>query len=60
MSSAKGETYPNFMLDPATEIFLIKPSVYGREVEFKMEFLSPATRSSMTVYPPMMAPVNYP
>ena len=52
----KRETYPNFMLDPATEIFLIKPSVYDREVEFKMEFLSPATRSSMTVYPPMMAP----
>lgn len=51
----KKETYPNFMLDPATEIFLIKPSVYNREVEFKMEFLSPATRSSMTVYPPMMA-----
>lgn len=52
----KRETYPNFMLDPATEIFLIKPSVYNREAEFRMEFLSPATRSSMTVYPPMMAP----
>ena len=52
----KRETYPKFMLDPATEIFLIKPSVYNREVEFKMEFLSPATRSSMTVYPPTMAP----
>ncbi|MGP1570497.1 MAG: hypothetical protein ACTTH0_06210, partial [Eubacteriales bacterium] len=52
----KRETYPNFMLDPATEIFLIKPSVYNKEIEFKIEFLSPATRNSMTVYPPIMAP----
>jgi len=51
----KKETYPDFMLDPATEIFLIKPSVYNKEVEFRMEFLSPVSRSSMTVYPSIIA-----
>lgn len=51
----KKETYPNFMTDPATEIYLIISPVYNKEVEFKMEFLSPVTRSSMTVYPPIMS-----
>ena len=51
----KKETYPNFMMDPATEIFLIRSSVYNKEIEFKMEFLSPVTRSSMTVYPPIIS-----
>ena len=47
----KKETYPNFMIDPATEIYLVKPSVHDKEIEFKMEFLSPITRSSMTIHP---------
>lgn len=51
----KKETYPNFMLDPATEIYLVKPSVCNKEVEFKMEFLSPVTRNSMTIHPPIIS-----
>ncbi len=51
----KKETYPSFMIDPATEIYLIKPSANNKEVEFKMEFLSPTTRNTMTIYPPIMA-----
>ncbi len=51
----KKETYPAFMIDPATEIYLLKPSTDSKEVEFKMEFLSPITRSSMTIHPPIIA-----
>ena len=51
----KKETYPNFMIDPATEIYLVKPSVHDKEIEFKMEFLSPITRSSMTIHPPIIS-----
>ncbi len=50
----KKETYPDYMIDPATEIYLTPPSVHDQEVEFKMEFLSPKTRNSMTIHPPIM------
>ncbi len=50
----KKEFYPSFMIDPATEIYLANPSVFDKEAEFKMEFLSPVTRSSMTIHPPIM------
>lgn len=51
----KKETYPSFMLDPATEIYLSKPSTSNKDIEFKVEFLSPATRSTMTIHPPILA-----
>lgn len=51
----KKETYPNFMMDPATEVYFVRPSAYNKEVEFTMEFFSPVTRSSMTISPPIMA-----
>ena len=51
----KKETYPGFMLDTATELYLVRPSAYDKEVEFKMEFLSPVTRKSMTIYPPIIS-----
>lgn len=51
----KKESYPDYMIDPATEIYLAPPYVYDREVEFKMEFLSPKSRNSMTVHPPIMS-----
>lgn len=50
----KEETYPSYMIDPATEIYLATPSVFDREVELRMEFLSPSTRSTLTVHPPIM------
>ena len=50
----KKESYPDYMIDPATEIYITPPYVYDKEVIFKMEFLSPKTRNSMTIYPPIM------
>lgn len=51
----KKESYPDFMMDPATESYFIKPSVFNKEIELKMDFLSPSTRNSMTIHPPIMA-----
>lgn len=49
----KKSTYPSFMLDPATETFLAKPATHDSSVELKIEFLSPTTRNSMIIYPPI-------
>lgn len=48
------ESYPNFMIDPATEVYMVKPAQYGKEITLKMEFLSPISRDVLTVHPPMM------
>ena len=48
------ETYPSFMKDSATEVFLIESAVQGKMAELKIDFLSPKTRNSMTIYPPLI------
>lgn len=49
----KGKTYPAFMMDPATEVYFVKPSVSNKEVELRIDYLSPNTRKSMTIHPPI-------
>lgn len=48
------ENYPRFMADPGTEIYIIETQGAGRTAELRMEFLSPVSRSTMTVHPPRL------
>ena len=54
----KKETYPSFMRDPATEVFIAEPAVRNKKTELKIEFLSPKTRGSMTIYPPIIGSIK--
>ena len=54
----KKETYPTFMRDPATEVFISEPAVRNRKTELKINFLSPKTRNSMTIYPPIIGSIK--
>lgn len=54
----KKETYPAFMRDPATEVFIAEPAVRNKKTELKIEFLSPKTRGSMTIYPPIIGSIK--
>lgn len=47
------ENYPAFMKDPATELYMLSTDGYTGDTELRIEYLSPVTRSSLTVYPPI-------
>ena len=49
----KSENYPAFMKDPATELYMISTDGYTGDTELRIEYLSPVTRSSLTIYPPI-------
>ena len=49
----KAENYPAFMKDPATELYMLSTDGYTGDTELRIEYLSPVTRSSLTVYPPI-------
>lgn len=49
----KAENYPAFMKDPATELYMISTDGYTGDTELRIEYLSPVTRSSLTIYPPI-------
>lgn len=49
----KAENYPAFMKDPATELYMISTDGYNGDTELRIEYLSPVTRSSLTIYPPI-------
>ena len=53
----KAENYPAFMKDPATEVHIIEThginSGSGR-LDLLIQFLSPVTRDTLTVHPPMV------
>lgn len=50
--------YPNFMIDPATEVFLISPKLSGENISLRMEFLSPIARDVLTVHPPLIGNIK--
>ena len=50
--------YPSFMIDPATEVFLISPKLSGEQITLRMEFLSPVARDVLTVHPPMIGNIK--
>lgn len=52
------ENYPKFMIDPATEVFLISPKLEGENITLCMEFLSPVARDVLTVHPPMVGSIK--
>lgn len=52
------KNYPNFMIDPATEVFLIAPKLSGENIALRMEFLSPVARDVLTVHPPMVGSIK--
>lgn len=41
------------MKDPATELYMISTDGYTGDTELRIEYLSPVTRSSLTIYPPI-------
>ena len=47
------ENYPSYMKDPATEGYLIGTDGHSGDTELRIEYLSPVTRSSLTVYSPI-------
>lgn len=49
----KAENYPAFMKDPATELYMISTDGYTGDTELRIKYLSPVTRSSLTIYPPI-------
>lgn len=49
----KTENYPSYMKDPATEGYLIGTDGHSGDTELRIEYLSPVTRSSLTVYSPI-------
>ena len=49
----KAENYPAFMKDPATEQYMISTDGYTGDTELRIKYLSPVTRSSLTIYPPI-------
>lgn len=52
------ENYPKFMIDPATEIFMVDPKIYGENISLRMEYESPLARDVLTVHPPMIGTVK--
>ena len=52
------ENYPDFMIDPATEVFLIAPRLSGEQINLRMEFLSPVARDVLTVHPPLVGSIK--
>ncbi|WP_313530539.1 GHKL domain-containing protein [Anaerotignum sp.] len=50
----KNDSYPDFMVDPATEVYIANLEIYDREIILKMEFTSPVERTVLTVHPPIM------
>lgn len=52
------ENYPDFMIDPATEVFLIAPKLEGENITLRMEFLSPVARDVLTVHPPVVGSIK--
>ena len=49
----KPENYPSYMKDPATEGYLIGTDGHSGDAELRIEYLSPVTKSSLTVYSPI-------
>ena len=49
----RAENYPSYMKDPATEGYLIGTDGHSGDTELRIEYLSPVTRSSLTVYSPI-------
>lgn len=54
----KEENYPHYMSDPATEVHMIKLNGNGEAKYLRMEFLSPESRSTLTVHPPILGSTN--
>lgn len=52
------DNYPSFMVDPATEVYMISLGNLGDEATLRMEFLSPVARDVLTVHPPMIGDVK--
>ncbi len=50
--------YPDFMVDPATEVYLIAPRLSGENITLRMEFLSPVARDVLTVHPPLIGSIK--
>ena len=50
----KKENYPDFMIDPATEIHMIESYGDGEEVPLTLEVWSPISRDSLIIHPLMI------
>ena len=46
--------YPDFMLDPATEVHMIETHGTGKPMILRMDMLSPITQKRMTLEPPLL------
>lgn len=50
----KRDNYPGFMADPATEVHMVETHGTDQPMSLRMEFLSPVSRSSMIIHPPIL------
>ena len=50
----KKESYPGYMMDPATEHHMVETDGQNQPMELKIQYLSPNTRSSLAVHPPIV------
>lgn len=48
------ENYPGFMVDPATEVHMVEVGSVYEMVQLQIDFLSPASRRTLTVHPPIV------
>lgn len=48
------KNYPDFMVDPATELHMIETFGNGSEIDVRIDFLSPVSRNSLVVHPFMV------
>ncbi|MFI3236445.1 MAG: GHKL domain-containing protein [Lachnospiraceae bacterium] len=46
------DTYPDFMLDPPCTIDIIDLPEFNSSLDLRLEYISPNTRTSFTIYPP--------
>ncbi|MDD3252806.1 MAG: GHKL domain-containing protein [Lachnospiraceae bacterium] len=52
------DSYPSFMVDPATEVYMIPLGNHSGEVTLRMEFLSPIARDVLTVHAPILGDIK--
>ncbi|MDD2958475.1 MAG: GHKL domain-containing protein [Lachnospiraceae bacterium] len=52
------DSYPGFMVDPATEVYMIPLGNHSGEVTLRMEFLSPIARDVLTVHAPILGDIK--
>lgn len=52
------DNYPDFMVDPATEVYMIPLGNLSNEATLRMEFLSPVARDVLTIHPVILGDVK--